>query len=305
MGKAYPDSSSVRAQIKTAAKALGLRRPRRVQVAAARMWCERNALALGRDANRPRSRILCYHAVGTPAWGVNDVSPDRFRRHLELSLDIGYRFVPAEELAPELTAGRNGMKPGPSMLPPVPTGAGGLTEPDDDLRLAITFDDGLRSVATNAAPILSRHHVPATLFVVGNWADGRHAMDRELLLGWPEIEALAAAGTQIGSHSLSHPDFAALSLPAARQELVGSRELIRERTGIEATTFAIPFGQSDNWNEAMTDLAHEVGYRSVYAQSEAPRPAGTIARTFVSRYDNDRVFRAALAGAFDAWEEWV
>ena len=43
----------------------------------------------------------------------------------------------------------------------------------------------------------------------------------------------------------------------------------------------------------------------MFAQAEETRPAETVARTFVTRWDGDRVFRAALGGAFDRWEEWV
>jgi len=29
-----------------------------------------------------------------------------------------------------------------------------------------------------------------------------------------------------------------------------------------------------------------------------------VPRTFVTSWDNDRIFRAALRGSFDRWEEW-
>src|SRR4051794_31406587 len=108
------------------------------------MCCERNVLAtfgaaFGRGDPRNTGRILCYHSIGQPLWGVNDVSPKQFRRHLELALKAGWRFVPAAEI--------------------VRTGGG----PKD---LAITFDDGLKSVLTNAAPILAEYDVPWSLFVV-------------------------------------------------------------------------------------------------------------------------------------------
>ena len=82
-------------------RALGVRRS---TLAAARLYAERSLLSVRGDARaRPTGRILCYHSVGTPAWGVNDVSPARFRRQLESALRRGYRFVPAREIA--LTGG--------------------------------------------------------------------------------------------------------------------------------------------------------------------------------------------------------
>jgi hypothetical protein len=81
--------------------------------------------------------------------------------------------------------------------------------------------------------------------------------------------------------------------------------MIRARTGITPDAFAIPLGQSRDWPAGFGTIAEELGYKFVYAQSAAKRPAGTVARTFITRWDSSRVFRAALGGAFDNWEEWV
>ena len=284
------------AHLRSRARALGLVRPRRSHVAAARMLAERRALAWSPRRPVRRNRILCYHAVGTSAWGVNDLSPTRFRRQLELAASAGYRFVPADQLAGGL------LQPAP---PGRPGHRDGFDPPAAEPLLAVTFDDAVGSVATNAAPILRELDVPWTLFVVGEWADGRHAMAPGTVLGWDGISELAEAGAVIGSHSLTHRDFATLSPEETRLELTQSRQLIRDRTGIEVTDFAIPFGQSANWSDAATAAAHEAGYRWIFAQSERRRPAGTVARTFVTRFDDDRTFTALLDGAFDRWEEWV
>jgi peptidoglycan/xylan/chitin deacetylase (PgdA/CDA1 family) len=247
------------------------------------MCCERNILAtvgatLGRRGARPTGRILCYHSVGQPQWGVNDVSVSQFRRHLDLVLKAGWRIVPAAEIAR--------------------TGGG----PKD---LAITFDDGLKSVLTNAAPILAEYAVPWSLFVVSDWADGRQAFGDGVFLTWAEIEQLAGAGVEIGSHSVTHPNFAWLDPADTADELGNSRRAIERRLGFAPTTFAIPLGQSKNWPAAADLAAREAGYTTVYAQAEQTHPHATVPRTFVTQFDGDRIFRALLGGAFDRWEEWV
>jgi peptidoglycan/xylan/chitin deacetylase (PgdA/CDA1 family) len=266
--------------VKKVARRAGIRRS---DVAAVRMCSERNLLAtFGPTTQSPQprttGRILCYHSIGQPVWGVNDISPGQFRRHIELALKAGYRFIAPAELAS--------------------TGGG----PKD---LAITFDDGMKSALTAAAPILAEYDIPWSIFIVSEWADGRHDWGDDVILRWREIEKMAAAGVEIGSHSATHPDFGLLGRARFADELGRSRRTIEDRTGIRTTSFAIPMGQSDNWSPCATTAAHEAGYETIYAQAEQTRPAGTVARTFITRWDNDHVFRAALRGAFDRWEEWV
>jgi peptidoglycan/xylan/chitin deacetylase (PgdA/CDA1 family) len=225
-----------------------------------------------------RPRILAYHAVGTPQLGNNDIAPERFRHHLESALQAGYKFVPASEIA-------DGRAPVNS--------------------LAITFDDGIRSAATTAAPLLAELGIPWTLFVVSGWADG-DASDwaGDMLMGWKEIECLVSRGVRIGSHSVTHPNFSRLDAEQTAFELEESRRVIESRLGIEVDEFAIPMGQFRDWSERAAKAAANAGYTRVYSQAEATRFPGTIARTFITRWDNGRVFRAALSGVFAGWEEW-
>jgi len=261
--------------IKRLLRRAGLRRHR---VAAARMFLERNVLAAThRGDAREGGRILCYHSLGQPRFGVNDVSPGLFRRQIELALGAGFRFV-----APEVLA-RTG---------------GGARD------LAVTFDDGLRSVLTHGAPILAEYGIPWAVFVVSDWANGGGGWPDATVLSWRDLEHVRSVA-EIGSHSASHPDIGGVGAEQLAHELGESRRAIARHLGIEVTSFAIPFGQSANWSATAQEAARAAGYDLVYAQAEQTRPAGTIPRTFVTRFDRLGVFRSLLAGAFDHWEEWV
>lgn len=259
--------------LKRLARSIGVRR---TDVAAARLVFERTALALlRRERLRPGGRTLCYHSVGQPEFGVNDVTPARFRRQIELSLESGRLFTAASRVAD------------------------GLAGPAD---LAVTFDDGARSVLTAAAPILREHGVPFTVFVVGRWAE--EAGQASPTLGWNDLEGLLAAGAEIGSHSLSHPDFGRIDAARAADELGGSRAMIEARLGVRCDALAVPYGVTSSWSPQMAALAAEAGYLRVYAQSEDIRPPGTAPRSFVTSFDGDANFRALLCGAYDRWQEW-
>lgn len=251
---------------------------RRAHIASARMFVERHGLAsIPRDRPRRGGRILCYHSIGQPVMGVNDVSPAQFRRQIEIALGAGFEFVSAAQIA------RSGGRPN---------------------ELAITFDDALKSVRTRAAPILAEYGIPRSVFVIADWAEQSDPFAVDHALGWRELDELAAKGAELGSHSVTHPDFAELEPARMSEELEGSRRMFETRLGFLPKAFAIPFGQSGNWPAAAGDAARRAGYELVYAQAEDTKPPGTVARTFVTRFDHDRTFSALLRGAYDRWEEW-
>ena len=216
----------------------------RGHIAAARMYCERQWLATKTRA-RATGRILCYHSIGQAAAGVNDVKAEQFCRHIDLAFRLGFRFVPAEQIA------RNGSTP---------------------MDLAITFDDGWTSVLSEAAPILRDYGIPWLVFVVSSWSDHQSAWAKEFILPWRQIEHLMANGVQIGGHSATHPDFGSIGRAQMTGELYGSRETIQRRLGFAPTNFAIPLGQSMNWPPIAGEIAREAGYEFIYAQAEETRP---------------------------------
>jgi len=250
----------------------------RRRAAVARMYCERHALAFfGSRRSKSSGRLLCYHSVGQPEFGVNDSSPRRFRRQIELALRRGFRFVPAAQIA-----------------------RGDGTSRD----LSITFDDGWRSVLTTAAPILSEYQIPWTLFVATGPVEAPSDWHRSRVLRWDELGELSSMGVEIGSHSVSHPDFGRIAEQRAIDELHMSRTMLESRLGLSVDCFAIPFGQAKNWTSFAHEAARRAGYELIYSQAENTRPPGTIPRTFVTSMDSERIFEALLGGAFDNWEEW-
>jgi len=262
--------------LKRLARSAGLERR---HVEAARMFSERQALALApRPSARTRGRILCYHSVGQPEFGVNDVPPARFRRHIELALELGYSFVSPAEIAR----------------------TGGTAR-----QLAVTFDDALKSVAAEADPILRAYNIPYTVFAVAEWSDHVHDWQKQQVLSWDDLGRLMEQGVEIGSHSATHRDFGELDEARARREFEVSRATMKARLGVTPDVMAIPFGQSRNWTPLADRIAREIGFTTIYAQAEDTRPPNTIPRTFITRFDDDRIFRALLRGAYDRWEEWT
>lgn len=122
----------------------------------------------------------------------------------------------------------------------------------DEDAVAITFDDGFTSVHDLAAPILAAHDAPATLFLTTGYVgrnnqwpgqpEGAPSFD---MMGWDQIEALAAKGWSIQAHSINHPDLRQLSEAQIEEELQGSQETIQARLGAHPEHFAYPYGYLD------------------------------------------------------------
>jgi peptidoglycan/xylan/chitin deacetylase (PgdA/CDA1 family) len=119
-------------------------------------------------------------------------------------------------------------------------------------RVALSFDDGLASVAERALPVLREAGAVATLFLttahVGGQNDwpGQPSWAPTLpMLSWKQVEALVAAGWEVQSHSMRHLDLRTLADEALDAELRGARDEIERRIGRRPDQLAFPYGYHD------------------------------------------------------------
>lgn len=106
-------------------------------------------------------------------------------------------------------------------------------------RLAVTFDDGERSVIEHGFPVLTGLGVPGTVFVVVS------LVGVPGLLGWDDLETLAEVGWEVGSHTSTHARLADLDDAALDEEMRGSREAIEDMLGRPCRSIAYPYGDAD------------------------------------------------------------
>ena len=179
--------------------------------------------------------ILAYHAIDDWDEGLS-VPLDQFRRHLD--------WIEASRIS-VVSVGR-GPYPPPGH-PPV---------------IAITFDDGYRSVAEAAWPELRSRHWPATVYVVTDYLAGGRYFDwdrgaRAKLIDLGLLKELAEDGMGVGSHSSSHRYLPALPDVAAKREIQDSRRYLEDAVGREITAFAYPTG---GWNARIRRTVAASGY---------------------------------------------
>ncbi len=193
--------------------------------------------------------ILMYHAVApdpAPATLGLSVTPEAFAAQMDL--------VAARGLTPLTTAALAAAWRTGGELPERP--------------VLVTFDDGYEGVHRYALPVLAKHSFASTVFVTSGWLPGRHTTGGALdtMLSWEQVRELAAAGTEIGGHSHSHPQMDQLDARRLRFEALRCRELVGEELGGAPVSFAYPYGYSSRRVRA---AVREAGFAQALAVGNA------------------------------------
>ena len=189
--------------------------------------------------------ILMYHAVDRiPPHARSPrlyVPPEQFEAQLATLARLGYETISfARWLA---------YRRGDGTLPRRP--------------IIITFDDGYRSLAQFAWPLLQRFGFSATVFLVSDQIGKTNAWDppepAEPLLGPTEIAKMQAAGIHFESHTRTHPALTMIPPEQALEQLTSSRAALARLLDTAVTVLCYPYGKQ---NAAVRTLAREAGYQA-------------------------------------------
>jgi peptidoglycan/xylan/chitin deacetylase (PgdA/CDA1 family) len=129
--------------------------------------------------------------------------------------------------------------------------------------IALTFDDGYRSVYENAWPVLCRQSMKATVFLVAGCIGETNRWDanepQQPLLNRAEIAEMQAGGIRFGSHTCSHRPLTDLPQAEVVDELTSSRTALETLLGQPVTTLAYPYNKQ---NRQVRAFARRAGYRA-------------------------------------------
>ena len=189
--------------------------------------------------------ILEYHVLGAAPAGapypeLYVTRPD-FHQQMDWLDDHGYQAVTLEAVEDAWYDG--------GTLPAKP--------------VVISFDDGYRPQFTYALPELRRHGWPGVLNLKAEGSD----------LYTSNVEAMIAAGWELASHTINHQDLTTLDAAGLKEELSGSRQLLRREYGVPVHDFCYPAGQFDS---TVIEAVKEAGYVTAtteisgYADRESP-----------------------------------
>lgn len=100
--------------------------------------------------------------------------------------------------------------------------------------IVLTFDDGPSSYTPRILQVLERYRVPATFFVIGTH-----------VTAYPDVlRRIAADGDEVGVHTFTHPDLAAVAPWRERLELDTTQLAIASATGRTTNLLRPPFSST-------------------------------------------------------------
>jgi peptidoglycan/xylan/chitin deacetylase (PgdA/CDA1 family) len=156
-------------------------------------------------------------------------TPADFAAQMALLAERGYRTLSVSELLAE------------------------SAKPNHGKIVALTFDDGYADAYTEALPVLRRHGMRGTFYVITSF------IGRGGYLSVDQTREMAAAGMIIGSHTVGHPDLTRLDRLGLRRELGDSRAELEKLVGKPVVDFCYPSGRFDPAARAAVEQA---GYQT-------------------------------------------
>ena len=129
--------------------------------------------------------------------------------------------------------------------------------------VVLSFDDGYRPQFTFALPELRKHGWPGLLNLKAEGSD----------LYTSNVEAMIAAGWELAAHTIHHLDLTMLDAAKLKEEVAGSREILRREYGVPVADFCYPAGQFDDTVIAAVKAAGYSGATTEipgYATRESP-----------------------------------
>jgi len=195
--------------------------------------------------------VLEYHHVASDTPPSTSVTPETFERHMDHLADNDFHVWSLPRLVEAVRAGET-----------VP-----------ERTVAITFDDGYRSVYSEVFPRLRKRGWPFTIFVSTAYIDGG---DRNFVT-WDQLREMEAAGVTIANHTVNHPHMVRRlegeSEPEwrrrMRREIVDAQARLEKEVERPARLFAYPFGE---YSPAVEEIVADLGFVGFGQQSGAFGP---------------------------------
>lgn len=212
--------------------------------------------------------VLMYHAVSDDLWGFDElfVSPSDLDAQLAYLVENGYDPIFFEDLAH--------LK-------------------DYDKPVILTFDDGYLDNYTELYPLLKKHNVKATVFVITSaMGVSQRSMTRE------QVKELSDSGlVSIQSHTVTHHELSTLSDEEQLTEIRDSKLDVATMTGREPHVLCYPSGDRNETTRELTGQYYNFGIDMNGGLYTTGDERTTVSRYYVSRYTSLDEFASMISPA--------
>ena len=227
---------------------------------------------------RPRKvvPILMYHSISEDTTSSLNVTPENFKKQIDFLAGSGYSVIPLDELVEGIRKNKK--------FP--------------DKTVVITFDDGFEDNYLNAFPVLAKHKMPATVFLVAGYIG-----EREGYLKWDQVNLMKQNGVDFGAHTVNN-----VYLPAIEDtrtlwwEVSGPKSIIKGATGETPRYFCYPTG---GFNAKVKNAVVRAGYNGACTTNRGfgklNKDVYELKRVKVTNSDMNKPFhfRAKLSGYYN------
>lgn len=245
-----------------------------------------------------RVPVLMYHSISDNLFGKShpyyqiNTSPQVFARQMRWLRLNGYRTLDLTQMWTAMEAGQDLSK-----------------------TVVITFDDGYRDFYTDAFDALRQCGFTATIFLATDRIQNSSVRIEGVdYLTWAEVKELHAAGTQFGSHTVTHPDLRSLGPDQIEYELGCSKEIIEQKIGAAVKSFSYPFAfpeENKNFTQFLVDILENQGFENgvstIIGRASKNNNHFYLPRLPVNSWDDATLLRAKLEGGYDwlHWPQWL
>ena len=125
--------------------------------------------------------------------------------------------------------------------------------------VCITFDDGFKSDIEFALPVLQKHALRATFFVVVD------RIGKDGYMSWSDLLEVRARGSAIQCHGFRHDDLTTIEESQLVNDLTRARSTMEDKLGAKVDCLALPYGNGD---EKVFRIAREVGFEVVLTSQQ-------------------------------------
>ncbi len=215
-----------------------------------------SGLAAAQAVQPVHAVVLLYHHVAADTPAATSVRPETFDAHLAYLDREGFTVIALQRIVAALRD--------PAVaLPPK--------------AVALTFDDGYRSIYTAALPRLEARGWPFTVFVSTDAIDNGYAN----FMSWDELRDLQSRGGRIANHGASHGHLIRLGpgeseatwRARVRDDIVAGQARLDAELTRPDDYFAYPYGEFDAPLQA---IVAELGLVAFGQQSGAIGPSSGL-----------------------------